>query len=149
MTKRCTKCDTVKPETEFHWQAGRKLRRNKCRACVAKYDRQRLVSMSDEKRAARNAKRAAWYRNCTPEQRKKRDDAAKRYKQRHPEKVAARWRADRAVPLEGMCEECGERPAEQRHHEDYSKPLEVKRLCNRCHGKTRLVETSSDRNPDV
>lgn len=31
-----------------------------------------------------------------------------------------------------LCEECGS-PAQDRHHEDYAKPLEVNFLCRRCH----------------
>jgi hypothetical protein len=32
----------------------------------------------------------------------------------------------------GPCEACGAQKA-QNHHEDYSKPLEVRRLCRPCH----------------
>lgn len=33
---------------------------------------------------------------------------------------------------EMLCEECGE-PSTHRHHEDYSKPLEVIYFCTKCH----------------
>ncbi len=39
------------------------------------------------------------------------------------------------------CQWCGvENKRLEKHHEDYSKPLEVLWLCAACHGKTRRVD---------
>lgn len=59
---------------------------------------------------------------------------AKNYKLRYPEKIKATKKA-RAIKIpEGKkCEICNINLATQKHHEDYSKPLEVKFLCRKCH----------------
>jgi hypothetical protein len=45
-------------------------------------------------------------------------------------KVAAQARFQ--IPLASTCEVCG-KPATARHHDDYSRPLDVKSLCAQCH----------------
>lgn len=68
-----------------------------------------------------------------------------------PAKVAARLAVRVAIKSGKMtrnpCEKCG-KPKAQAHHEDYSKPLEVKWLCPRCHGlehrKPRAIEPIGD-----
>lgn len=82
----------------------------------------------------------------TPEGRAKREAAQKAWKDRNREKVRAHSAVARALkkgtlvkPLD--CEGCG--PAYsgklEAHHDDYSKPLEVKWLCDCCH-KQRHIE---------
>lgn len=39
------------------------------------------------------------------------------------------------IPENKLCEQCGKKLAKHRHHDDYSKPLEVKLLCVSCHNK--------------
>lgn len=69
---------------------------------------------------------------------RKRADALSRERLNiNPEKRRARYAVRRAIETGKItrqpCEECGMSPA-QAHHEDYSKPLEVRWLCTRCHG---------------
>lgn len=61
--------------------------------------------------------------------------ASFKYSQKYPEKIKAHRIADKNIKISKfqLCEECGKRQAEHRHHEDYLKPLEVKLMCNRCH----------------
>lgn len=63
-------------------------------------------------------------------------DAAARYRKRNPEKAKARTTLGNAVRsgiLERFpCEVCGEKKT-QGHHEDYTKPLDVRWLCRKCH----------------
>lgn len=50
-------------------------------------------------------------------------------------KAAIRKRAQRAVSLSGAtCSKCGSPNCLERHHEDYSKPVDVAVLCSHCHG---------------
>jgi hypothetical protein len=42
-------------------------------------------------------------------------------------------RLSKKIPLKMCCEICSSENRLQRHHPDYSKPLEVITLCNRCH----------------
>lgn len=37
------------------------------------------------------------------------------------------------IPKNKMCEKCNQKQAKDKHHEDYSKPLEVRFLCPSCH----------------
>ena len=53
----------------------------------------------------------------------------------NPGTNAARMRALRAYPDKQPCEVCGDSNG-QRHHRDYSEPLEIVWLCQTCH--TRL-----------
>jgi hypothetical protein len=63
----------------------------------------------------------------------------KRQKKRHPEKVKARKKLQRAVKSGRVskepCKDCGAAENLEGHHEDYSKPLEVTWLCKSCHIK--------------
>jgi hypothetical protein len=59
-----------------------------------------------------------------------------------PVKRKARWDAWYYNREPRPCEECGAEGAE-RHHSDYSKPLEVRWLCKRCHGVEHRVPNTS------
>jgi tRNA U34 5-methylaminomethyl-2-thiouridine-forming methyltransferase MnmC len=54
-------------------------------------------------------------------------------KQKHKKHYEARRIAKIIeIPNGQMCEFCNNKLAKERHHEDYSKPLEVKFLCSKC-----------------
>jgi len=56
---------------------------------------------------------------------------------RNPEKMKARSIAKSKIkiPKGEKCQTCKIKLAVERHHEDYSKPLEVVFLCKSCHSK--------------
>ncbi len=66
-------------------------------------------------------------------------DKCRGYKKKDYNKYKSRFTAERKIkiPKGQLCEDCNINPAEERHHEDYDKPLEVKFLCIGCHAKLR------------
>ena len=69
---------------------------------------------------------------------------AKRMIKKYPEKYIARYRLNNAIAIGRIkklpCEKCNNLETEG-HHEDYSKPLEVKWFCNYHHKKIHKLKT--------
>ena len=59
--------------------------------------------------------------------------ATAKYNKNNPEILRAKTLAQTHIKLEGDCERCEKVPAQHRHHPDYSKPLYVQLVCNKCH----------------
>jgi len=53
-------------------------------------------------------------------------------------KKMARKSALRAFPVVQPCEVCGSTQDINRHHDDYTKPLEIRWLCSPCHWETHV-----------
>lgn len=62
-----------------------------------------------------------------------------RYNNKYPERVLAHEIA-RKIIINRCCEHCGSIKNLHRHHEDYSKPLEVIILCQKCHVKLHQLK---------
>jgi hypothetical protein len=81
-------------------------------------------------------------RRATPEGKWTTAKGRYNFKQRHPEKVAAQTAVSNALRLGKLvrqpCEVCRD-PDSQAHHDDYSKPLDVRWLC-RTHHHAHHVE---------
>lgn len=81
-------------------------------------------------------------RNKEPERAAKHKERTKRYKKENPDKTSAHKKVQRALKrgtlVKGVCEICGEYKTEA-HHEDYSKPLNVKWLCSPCHHRLHAI----------
>jgi hypothetical protein len=60
------------------------------------------------------------------------------YAKNHPEILRAQWKAKRKTQRQDHCETCGSVKFLERHHPDYSKPLEVITLCKSCHKSIHL-----------
>jgi len=65
-------------------------------------------------------------------------NATKAYRQRHPEKYQATNAVNNAIRDGKLirpdhCEECNIECTPHGHHDDYSKKLDVRWLCNDCH----------------
>jgi len=136
--KTCSKCKQDLPLSAFTWTRshGKRIKRAWCRACVAAYDQERKQRMGED-----------WYRNNSESSKRWRATPGGvetlrkknlRYRRKHPEKARARDILQKAVSsglvvVTGVCE-CGSTQNVERHHEDYSKPLEFRELCaGTCH----------------
>lgn len=62
----------------------------------------------------------------------------KRYYEQNKIKRAAKKKAWYYIPLGDKCEKCGSRENLERHHPDYTNPLEVQTLCRSCHALLHL-----------
>lgn len=140
--KQCFKCGEVKDINEFYkhpQMADGHL--NKCKECTktdtiqnrmvnydyyAEYDR--IRGRLPHRVAARKE-----YIAAHPEIKKK---CIENYSIKYPEKHTAHQKTGNAIRdnrlIKQPCEVCGEREVEA-HHDDYSKPLEVRWLCQRHH----------------
>ncbi len=142
--KTCFKCGETKPATEFYkhkMMADGLL--GKCKTCAKRdvrenragkieyyqaYDRAR--SQSDDRRM-----RAAEYAK-TPRGREITSKAKADWAARNTEKRVAHYQVSNAIRdgklAKAPCEQCGAKKA-QAHHDDYTKPLDVRWLCTKCH----------------
>lgn len=100
---------------------------NKCKDC-AKQDVQDNYRKNRDKYREYDRQR---FRD--PERKKKVLEYARRLRKRYPEKYAARSKVARAIKTGALnrqpCEVCGTTERVHAHHDDYSKPLEVRWLC--------------------
>jgi hypothetical protein len=143
-TKHCNICDTTKPTADFNKNARSKDGlQSECKACKAT----RYAAAKD---SIRKRQQESWAKYAEANREKlltksKRYRAANRdaiaekkaaYKAANPIKLAAKSAVHSHV-LTGRlerkaCEVCGASPTEA-HHDDYSKPLDVRWLCKRHH----------------
>jgi len=77
--------------------------------------------------------------------------AHRRYEEKYPERYAAKNTVSNAIRdgrlVKQPCEVCGSKKTEA-HHDDYTKPLEVRWLCNQ-HHKTADAERRSHERPSI
>lgn len=161
--KACSKCGERKPLDAFHADPRQQDgRRAICKACRCAqegarrarnvdiirqqqreyYQRNRgeLCAYQSRYRRANRAKLRAYFR----EYRKRRPDVFRKsllkWQKQNPEKRRAHslfWAALRRGEIEKLdaCQDCGAGGYVEAHHDDYSKPLEVRWLCETCHAK--------------
>lgn len=154
-TKICFKCGVGKPVDEFYRHpAMADGRLNKCKACTKRdvrdnyranrpqylqYERGRLHlphRVEARKQYAKSDVGAAVMRK-----------SRQGYWERNPLKKAAHTATCNAIRdgklIRQPCEVCGESRAEA-HHDDYSKPLDVRWLCKRHHDEWHQNNRSKD-----
>lgn len=148
--KRCRSCGETKPLSEFYvhpQMADGHL--NHCKVCKRAYQARRVEEKSRDPEWAtaeaerhRNKALRQYYdsRRGDPAYLAKRREIGRRWDARNPEKDRAHTAVGNAVRdgrlhKPDRCEECGAGGMIHGHHEDYSRPLEVKWLCPSCHMK--------------
>lgn len=102
-------------------------RDNLCKECKRKQSRQRYYENPEPFNA-----RAREFQEKHAD---KKSAGHKRYVKEFPEKIQAEKKAQLNIKIDKPCVVCGSTENLQRHHPDYSKPLEVVILCPACHGK--------------
>ena len=147
--KKCFKCGFTKPLSEFY-KHSQTLDGyfNKCKECtkkdVYKYRDKNIEKIKAYDRNRPNHKERL---KANKERLLKNPEALKKYKEKqrqwgfkNKEKRNAHCKVARAL-LRGIlirpvkCEKCGAIEKIEAHHDDYSKPLEVKWLCVECHNQ--------------
>lgn len=131
--KACIACGRTLPVTEFYrhpQMADGHL--NKCIECCKR-------QATDNRRAKHEYFKAYdKKREHTPERKASHLSAARKMRERYPEKYRARDRVCKALRTGKLvrqpCAHCGAVRTEA-HHPDYAKPLDVVWLCRRCHLK--------------
>jgi len=159
--KKCSKCKTTKELSKFHrhkrYQDGRNTSCSICEKIYAieyrKNNKKLIVRRAREyyiKNRGRilekfrkfrqenlNSVRES-YRDCYKEKRDTKLKNMREYSIANPGKVLARSKVQIAIKNGSLkrlsCEVCGN-PRSHAHHDDYSKPLDVRFLCARHHGE--------------
>lgn len=125
--KKCFKCLSEKPETEFYKHSGMTGGlMGKCKECTkldAKNRRMTNPKVQEYDRLRGNRQSAEYLRG---------------YRARFPKKYKAHCKVGYMVKSgkltnPGSCESCGSTMYVQAHHDDYDKPEVVRWLCSICH----------------
>ena len=144
--KVCRECKTEKPLSDFYKHpemADGHL--NKCAVCVksgvAKHREANLEKIREYDRKRSNQPHRVDARNKyikTEAGKKAKKKAKDAYNKRHPMKYAAHVitnnyvRDGKLIP-ESFCSACNSTEKIEGHHDDYTKPLDVRWLCEKCH----------------
>jgi hypothetical protein len=141
--KTCFKCQRNLPLKAFYrHQTMADGHLNKCKKCTKADNRKHRLENAEKYKAYDRARATAPQRvaarsayAATPRGKEVKARAIANYRARHPQKYAANNAVNNAIRdgrLERKsCEVCGAKA--QAHHDDYSKPLDVKWLCQRHH----------------
>lgn len=144
--KVCKKCLVAKPLNEFYKKprmADGHL--NACIVCVKAYEKSRRLKIADylqtyEKARANLPHRIEARRQYakTDEGKKAHHKAMQTYNKKYPLAYASRIITGNALKdgrlIKGeCCEKCKSTNKIEGHHDDYTKPLDVRWLCEQCH----------------
>ena len=147
MEKQCFKCKEKKSLSEFYVHKAMACGHlGKCKTCTKRDVQERLSKVKQNPKwlaaeRERCRKKQSYYRSAGLDC-KSGIDVKERWNKRNPEKRSAQLMAASAlksgkIVRKYFCESCGCGGSLEKHHEDYSKPLEIIWLCRTCHGKTR------------
>ncbi len=142
---KCGTCEVYKPEPDFYIDG--KTASGVASVCKECHTAASIRTRDRDSARESNAEYMRRARAKDPEKFKERERiASSSRRQNDPAKVAARAALNNAVKRGDLvkpkeCEQCGRETRLTGHHDDYSKPLDVRWLCYSCHGKEhRVVE---------
>ena len=127
----CSRCKQHQPDGEFY-KADRYTNRIRtiCRTCVTKRAKERRLA------GLTQATERARYQASERYRRRQRENTAK-WRRRYPEKIKAQNALQAEIRRGRMsrqpCEVCGAKA--HAHHDDYTKPLDVRWLCPLHHAR--------------
>lgn len=132
-TKICFKCSTEKPLSEFYKHGQMRLGYSgKCKECTKSDVKARYNDPDNRDKIVSYEKR----RTQSVHRKQKALEYQKNKRHMFPEKYYARTAAGNAIRdgrlKKEPCHYCGELKV-QAHHHDYSRPLDVKWVCFKCH----------------
>lgn len=143
-TKFCKNCGKEKSIKEFYRHSNTKDGYfNICKECVIKraknYRKENIEKVREYDRNRPNKEeRYVKNKEYVKNNRKRVNEAKLNWKKRNKDKVNAYVKVKRAIekgilkkPIK--CELCGEKTELYAHHTDYSQPLKVIFLCDKCH----------------
>ena len=151
--KHCPKCDLSKPLDAFRRSRDRGDGRDGyCKACRRRYNVDNAATLSvstkqyyqDNKMRERAKSKAFRQTEIGKISMRK---SARLYRERYPERAVATIAISCAVRFgrlikPELCTECQEAKPLDGHHNDYSKPLDVRWLCRQCHTDHHMQERS-------
>jgi len=144
--KVCKKCGLEKDLSDFYKKpnmADGHL--NHCIACVKAYEKERRIKNADHLKAYEKARSNLPHRVQARKQYQKTEagkvahkKALDAYRSKYPMKYASHVITGNAIKSGKIvralnCSECGSNEKIEAHHDDYTKPLEVRWLCEKCH----------------
>ena len=149
--KRCKHCGELKPLTEFYPnKTSRGGRRADCVSCCRA---RKLKERLRDPELIRARSRAKYWADPEKARQAQLDRDTTRIRKRGDRRrELVRMRTNYAVRSGKLtrqpCEVCGD-PKSQAHHNDYSKPLEVRWLCSQHHGEQhrKPLELKMDQGP--
>lgn len=150
----CKSCGLRKYETEFYRAAKPKSGRfSSCKDCVKARVAERRAENIEYVREYDRARGALQHRKdavATRAHRYKGKYPASQWRSRNPEKWAAHVKVGNAIRdgklvRHSRCSKCASAYNVQAHHDDYSKPLDVRWLCQRCHVDHHKAERTAIR----
>lgn len=134
-TKYCPKCKTNKPSTDYYKAISRyDGLRAYCKDCSNKMQRDNTKYFTDYSNNR--------YKNDVTFREKRKLQSLnyqKLYKDKHGAHQAVEYALATNKLIKQPCEKCSN-PNSQAHHDDYSKPLQVRWLCPKCHTNYHINE---------
>lgn len=137
--KKCFKCGEVKPISAFYKHAKMSDGHvNKCKECNKKDVRDNRIKKID------------YYREYDRKRGNRQGyEYTKHYRERFPKKYRAHQMVAYAIKAGNLvaepCEQCSRADGTHAHHDDYSKPLNIRWLCPPCHKRWHM-ENGEGRN---